>query len=66
MALVEPIGVDMFRPLAVGGFATLAMLGIYFGALTLVSGWDFTVSQFLQYWPYVVALTLGFGLQIGL
>ena len=51
------------RPLAVG---TLAMLAIYFGVLTLVSGWDFTVSEFSKYWYYVVALALGFGIQLGL
>lgn len=54
------------RPLAVGALAMLAMLAIYFGVLTLVSGWDFTVSEFSKYWYYVVALALGFGIQLGL
>jgi len=54
------------KPLAIGALATLAMLGIYFGVLTLVSGWDFTVSEFSKFWYYVVPLALGFGIQIGL
>lgn len=54
------------RPLAIGTLATLAMLGIYFGVLTLVSGWDFTVSQFVEFWYYVLPLAVGFGIQMGL
>ena len=67
MAL-EPAGTgtNLLRPLAIGTLAFLAMLGIYFGILTLVSGWDFTVSQFMQFWYYVVPLALGFGIQMGL
>lgn len=68
MALVEPeaAGASMIKPLATGAFASLAMLGVYFGVLTLVSGWDFTVSQFAQFWYYVLLLALGFGIQMGL
>jgi Cu+-exporting ATPase len=55
-----------FRPLVIGTLATVAMLAVYFGVLTLVSGWDFTVSQFAEFWYYVLPLTLGFGIQIGL
>ena len=44
----------------------LFCFGIYFGALTLVSGWSFTLSQFAEFWPYVIALAVGFGVQIGL
>jgi Cu+-exporting ATPase len=54
------------RPLAGGIFAFSALLGIYFGVLTLVSGWGFTVSQFTEFWPYIVTLALGFGTQVGL
>ncbi len=54
------------KSVLLGGLAFLAMLAVYFGVLTLVSGWEFTLSEFLRFWPYVVALALGFGLQIGL
>lgn len=39
---------------------------MYFGVLALVSGWSFTVSQFTEFWPYIVALAVGFGAQVGL
>lgn len=46
--------------------AALALLGLYFGVLTLVSGWDFTLEQFLAYRYFVIALSAGFGIQVGL
>jgi Cu+-exporting ATPase len=55
-----------FLPSLSGMLAAMAMLGIYFITLTLVSGWSFTLSQFRESWPYVVALAAGFGAQIGL
>lgn len=54
------------RPLTGGAFAFSALLGIYFSVLTLISGWSFTVSQFTEFWPYIVTLALGFGTQVGL
>jgi len=55
--------------LRAGQFGVLALallLGVYFGLLTLVSGWEFTLEQFALYWPYIVALATGFGIQVGL
>ncbi len=49
-----------------GGAATLALLGVYFAVLTLISGWDFATSQFVQFWYFITTLALGFGIQIGL
>lgn len=46
--------------------ASVILLGIYFTALTLVSGWGFTVLQFSMFWYFVVSLAIGFGIQIGL
>ncbi|HZQ14144.1 MAG TPA: hypothetical protein VFB31_15165 [Pseudolabrys sp.] len=57
---------EAIGPVAGGASAFAALLGIYFGALTLVSGWSFTVSQFAELWPSVVTLALGFGTQVGL
>jgi Cu+-exporting ATPase len=57
---------DVLAPLVGGMLAVAALLGLYFGALTLVSGWSFTVSQFGEFWSYIVALAAGFGLQVGL
>jgi Cu+-exporting ATPase len=56
-----------FPPAA--GFGLLAaavLLGVYFGALSLVSGWAFTLSQFSEFWYYIVPLAAGFGLQVAL
>lgn len=54
------------RPSGFGVLALGLLLAVYFGALTLVSGWDFTLSQFVQYWFYIVPLAAGFGVQIAL
>lgn len=32
----------------------------------LVSGWDFMLNQFAQFWYFVVTLAVGFGIQVGL
>jgi Cu+-exporting ATPase len=55
-----------YRPLLSGGLAAAAMLGVYFGVLSLLSGWDFTLSEFTRLWYLVLALALGFGIQVGL
>jgi len=54
------------RAFAFGTVATSALLVIYFGVLALVSGWNFTLSQFSEFWPYIVTLAFGFGAQVGL
>jgi P-type Cu+ transporter len=57
---------NIFRAIWIGLLALLALLGVYFGLLTLVSGWQFTLDQFALYWPYISALAAGFGVQVGL
>ena len=54
------------RPSASGTLAFGALLAVYFGALTLVSGWTFTVNQFSEFWYYIVPLAAGFGIQVAL
>jgi YHS domain-containing protein len=49
-----------------GLLASAMALSFYFGVLTVVSGWQFTVEQFTDWWPYIVALVTGFGIQVGL
>ena len=51
---------------ASGVLGAMLLLGFYFGALTRVSGWSFTVRQFSEFWLYIVALATGFGIQVGL
>jgi len=57
---------NLGKPVVAGIGAALALLGLYLGLLTLVSGWDFTLEQFLAYRYFVVALAAGFGIQVGL
>ena len=54
----------MKRAIAAGVAAAAVLLAAYFGALTALSGWEFTVNQFGQYWFYIVPLAAGFGVQI--
>ncbi len=54
------------RPAGFGMLAFAALLGVYFGILTLVSGWTFTVREFSNFWFYILPLAAGFGLQVAL
>jgi len=57
---------NIFRAAQFGVLAVVTLLGVYFGLLTLVSGWEFTLEQFGLFWPYIVSLATGFGVQVGL
>ena len=46
--------------------ATLLLLVIYFTIISLVSGRDFALDQFRQFWYFVTTLATGFGIQVGL
>jgi Cu+-exporting ATPase len=54
------------RPSGWGALAFALLLTIYFGALTLLSGWSATASQFAEFWYFIVPLAAGFGLQVAL
>jgi Cu+-exporting ATPase len=56
----------VWRSIVYGMTGMVILLGIYFGILAAVSGWEFTVSQFLDFWYFIVSLAAGFGIQIGL
>ena len=49
-----------------GFLATSLLLIFYFAIVTLISGWDFAQSQFAKYWYFILTLSLGFGIQVGL
>ena len=57
---------NLARPSGFGALAFGLLLAVYFGALTLISGWSFTLSQFVEFWFYIVPLAAGFGVQIAL
>lgn len=52
--------------LTLGLASTLALISIYFAAVSFISGWDFALGQFRQYWYFIVSLAAGFGIQVGL
>ncbi len=58
--------IAMTRTTVPAVLASGALLAIYFASLTLVSGWNFTVSQFSEFWVYIVPLAAGFGIQVAL
>lgn len=49
-----------------GSTATLILLAVYVAIVSFVSGWDFMLDQFYQFWYFVIILAIGFGIQIGL
>lgn len=56
----------MVVPIGAGLLASVMLLSVYFGGLGMLSGWQFTVEQFADWWPYIVTLAVGFGVQVGL
>ena len=56
---------NIWPPIVYGMAAAAGLLGLYFLILTLASGWDLTVSQFFEFWYFVVSLAVGFGIQVG-
>ena len=54
------------RAAVIGTAASLVLLAFYFGLLTLLSGSGFALDQFRAYWPFIVTLAAGFGVQFGL
>lgn len=49
-----------------GLLGTAVLIGVYFTAVGLISDRNFAVSQFRQYWYFIIGLAVGFGLQVGL
>ena len=49
-----------------GLIGAAALLTVYFIFVSLISGWSFALSQFLDFWYFITSLAIGFGIQIGL
>jgi len=56
----------LFKPTVFGLIATASMFALYFGLITLLSGWNFSLVQWVRFWPFVSALAIGFGMQVGI
>ena len=61
MTIVLPV-----FPLLWGAVSSVVLLTVYFGITTAVSGWSFAARQFSLQWSFIVALAIGFGIQVGL
>jgi P-type Cu+ transporter len=53
-------------PIQFGTAGMASLLAIYFGVVSLISGADFALEQFVKFWYFIVPLALGFGIQVGL
>lgn len=49
-----------------GFIASVIILSVYFALVGLISGIVFAVSEFSRNWYFILGLSLGFGLQVGL
>ncbi|MEK7142799.1 MAG: hypothetical protein AAB785_01185 [Patescibacteria group bacterium] len=54
------------KPFFYGLAGILILLFVYFIILTIISGWPFAKLQFNQNWYYIITLSTGFGIQVGL
>ncbi len=56
--------ITLMRPIAYGVLAASILLAFYVTTLTLVSGWSYMFEQSAEFWPYILTLAIGFGIQI--
>ncbi|MBI4059221.1 hypothetical protein HY404_03200 [Candidatus Microgenomates bacterium] len=54
------------KAILTGFIAIIILLAIYFIILTSISGWVFAQDQFSRFWYFIMALAIGFGIQVGL
>ena len=57
---------NIVKSIFYGTVAGVILLGLYFAILTLISGWNFAQSQFYSFWYFIISLSAGFGMQVGL
>ncbi|MFQ6675550.1 MAG: hypothetical protein ACE5LH_04300 [Fidelibacterota bacterium] len=48
------------------GIGAIALLGVFFGIITAANSFDHAVAEFVRLWYWIVALSAGFGTQVGL
>ena len=56
----------MNKSLVIGVLAAVVILSVYFAVLTFVSGFPFAQEQFGKFWYFIITLSVGFGIQVGL
>lgn len=63
---MEHMPATLAKPLQFGVGAFVAMLIVFFGVVGAISGVSFALEQFTEFWYFIVALALGFAVQVGL
>ncbi len=66
MSDARPDMAPFIQPLAFGAGAFVLILAVYFGVVGAISGFDFARDQFSQFRYFLLALALGFAIQVGL
>lgn len=56
----------MLRATAIALLAAALLFLVFVAVVSTLSGWDGFRNQFARYGPYLLALDLGFGLQVGI
>ena len=56
----------MVQSILYGMLASGILLFIYFVVVSVISGAAFARTQFSQFWYFLISLSIGFGIQIGL
>lgn len=56
----------LVRPILYGGLAAAGLMVFYLGTITLAQGWPHALQQLADDRWFVLAITAGFGIQIGL
>ena len=56
----------IFQSVLKGLLSASVLLILYFAIVSSISGWQFAQDQFLRFWYFILALSFGFGIQVGL
>jgi len=62
----EAVQSILSKPIQFGTGALVLLLVIYFGVVGIISGMNFALEQFVEFWYFIVPLAMGFGIQVGL
>ncbi len=55
-----------YRPLIRGSVASLGLISLYFVILMWANSFKHATDQFLEMWYWILILSMGFGIQVGL
>ncbi|MBF6612499.1 MAG: hypothetical protein IVW55_05160 [Chloroflexi bacterium] len=65
-AATHEAGLPVLKPIFFGVLASIGLLTLYLGTITLAQSWEHALQQLGDDLWFVGAITLGFGIQVGL